>query len=188
MNIRDSLRAALLEGAHKDANGNKYGCVMVFLDFDKSDWEKMQDIIDDEDLYEPKGESGFGKEHDIHVTILYGLHKDVDDKDIAEEINKIKMPEIKLGKVSSFENDRFDVLKFDVESEDLTKLNEKFKKFPYTSDFPKYHPHCTIAYVKKGLAKKYIDKLNKADKIEVQPDKIVYSKANGEKKDYKLDE
>lgn len=182
--IKQLLREALLkEGAH---NGNKYGCVMVFFEYDKSLWKEFQNIIDEEDLYEPKDESGFGKEKEPHVTILYGLHDTIPDKDVEEEIKNIKTPKLKMGKVSSFNNDKFDVLKFDVESDDLHKLNKKFNKFPNTNDYPKYHPHSTIAYVKKGKAKKYIDKLNDFKDIEFESVKIVYSKANGDKKNYKL--
>lgn len=182
MDIRKRLRT-LLEGAHK---ANKFGCVMVFLDYKESDWKALQDLIDKDDLYEPEGESGYGKETEPHVTILYGLHTNIPDEDIESEIDKIKSPKLKLGKVSSFSNDKFDVLKFDVESEDLHKYNKKFAEFPHTTDYPKYHPHCTIAYVKSGKSEKYIEKLNKAVDIEVTVDKIVYSKANGEKLNYDL--
>lgn len=182
--VRKLLREALLkEGAH---NGNKFGCVMVFFDYDKKDWKSFQDIIDTDDLYTPEGEKGFGKEKDPHVTILYGLHKTVPDKDIEEVIETIKSPRIKMGKVSFFENPKFDVLKFDIESEDLHKLNKEFSKFPYTSDFPDYHPHCTIAYIKKGKAKEYVKELNDKAKIKFESEKVVYSKADGEKKNYKL--
>lgn len=182
--VRELLRKALLkEGAHK---GNKYGCVMVFFDYDSKLWEKFQDIIDADDLYEPKDETGYGKETEPHVTILYGLHTDIPDSDIKAEIDKIKKPSLKMGKVSFFENAKFDVLKFDVESDDLHKLNKKFRKFPFTSDYPEYHPHCTIAYVKKGTAKKYVDRLNKFMEIPFESVQIVYSKANGTKKKYDL--
>lgn len=186
--IKSKLRAALLkEGAHK---ANEYGCLMVYLDADKSEWDKMQEVIDADDLYDPKDETGYGLESEPHVTILYGLHSTIEDKDIEVEINKIKNPKIKLGKVSSFTNKLFDVLKFDIESSDLHKLNKKFCEFPYTSDYPDYHPHCTAAYLKKGLAEKYIKILNKYltehSNLEVKPEKLVYSKANGEKKDYGL--
>ncbi len=182
--IRKLLRKALLkEGAHKV---NKYGCVMVFFDYDKSEWKALQDIIEKEDLYDPEDEIGFGKEKDPHVSILYGLHASIPDEDIEEEIKKIKEPKLKMGKVSFFENAKFDVLKFDVESEDLHKLNKKFSKFPYTSDYPDYHPHCTIAYVNKGTAEKYVKKLNDADEVKFESIKIVYSKANGDIKNYKL--
>ena len=35
------------------------------------------------------------------------------------------------------------------------------KRFPHTSDFPNYHPHMTIAYVKKGTGKYYIKDFKK---------------------------
>lgn len=181
MNIKKRLRELLNEGAHKNKNGYQYGCVMVYFDFDKDEWSKILGIIDVDDLYEPKDETGFGKEYEPHATILYGLHTDVPDDDIIDEINKIKKPIIKLGKVSAFENEKFDVLKIDIESDDLHKLNKSFKKFPNTNDYPSYHPHTTIAYVKPKMAEKYIKKLNDLNIIVFEPDKIVYSKANGDK-------
>ena len=63
-----------------------------------------------------------------------------------------------LGKVSLFENTEYDVLKFEVESEDLQELNKICKTLPYTSDYPDYHPHCTISYIKKGTCKDLVGK------------------------------
>lgn len=186
MDIKKRLREMLNEGAHKNKKGNQYGCVMVFFKFDTDEWNNMLDVIDADDLYDPKDDTGFGKEHEPHATILYGLHTDIPDEDIVDEIDKIKKPTIKLGKVSSFSNEKFDVLKFDVESEDLHKLNKKFAKFPNTNDYPVYHPHTTIAYVKPNMAKKYIKKLNNLKLITVEPDKIVYSKADGDKQYFDL--
>ena len=184
MDIKAKLRSLLIkEGAHK---GNRLGCVMVFLYIDKDKWDELQDSIKEEDLYLPEGETGYGKEKDPHVTILYGLDADIPDEDIEKEIKQITPPEIKLGKVSSFENDKFDVLKIDIVSDDLHELNKKFKEFPFKSDYPDYIPHLTLAYTNKGAAKKYIDKLNSVGEIAVKPTKIVYSKANGEKKEYNL--
>ncbi len=180
MDIKKLLREALLK-ENKPTNPS-YGCLMVFLDYDKSEWNKLQDNIDKEDLFEPDTK---GLEKDPHITILYGLHEDIKDEDIEKEIKEIEKPKIKLGGVSSFENEKFDVLKFDIESSDLHKLNKQFSdNFPYTTDYPNYEPHATIAYVKKGTAKKYLDKIKG---IDVSPSKIVYSKVNGEDKNYKLD-
>lgn len=186
MNIKAKLREALLgEGENKR---KKFGCVMTYLKTDKKNWGKIQEAIEDEDLYLPKGEEDFyGREMKPHVTILFGLHSDIPDEDVEKEIDKIKTPELKLGKVSSFTNEKFDVLKYDIESKDLHELNKKFSEFPHTTDYPDYHPHCTIAYVNKGMAEKYIKKLNELDSIEITPEKIVYSKADGEKKNYSLD-
>jgi 2'-5' RNA ligase len=59
--------------------------------------------------------------------------------------------------MSLFENDEYDVLKFNVISNDLAKLNKLMKgNFEYTSNYPNYIPHLTIAYLKKGEGKKYI--------------------------------
>jgi hypothetical protein len=53
-------------------------------------------------------------------------------------------------------------------------------KLPHTTDYPDYHPHSTIAYLKKGKGEKYTDKLKGAEYI-VNPSKIVYSKPDGNK-------
>ncbi len=57
-----------------------------------------------------------------------------------------------------------------------------FTKLPHTTDYPDYHPHTTIAYVKPGEGKKYVGKIDKP--IMVKPNKIVYSKADGSKINY----
>lgn len=184
MSIKEQLRKALLkEGKHST---NEYGCVMLYLKYDKAEWSEMQKTIKDEDLYNPKDNVGYGREDKPHVSILYGLPSDIEDEKVEVKINEIKKPTIKLGKVSFFENDKFDVLKFEVLGDDIHKLNTDFKELPYTNSFPKYEPHCTIAYVKKGLAKEYVDKLNDLSTLKISPDKIVYSKADGKKIDYQI--
>jgi hypothetical protein len=85
MNIKNELRAALLkEGKHK-THKNEYGCLMVYLDVDKKDWNKLQNMIDDEDLYLPEDDPSYGRETEPHATILFGFHEDVPDEDIEKE-------------------------------------------------------------------------------------------------------
>lgn len=186
MDIRTKLRQALLEGKHKKTHKNEYGCVMIYLDADKKAWDAVQAEIADEDLYNPKDDPSFGKENDPHVTVLFGLHNDIPDSDIEEEINKIKTPSLSFSGISTFTNPLFDVLKFDVISDDMHELNKRFTKYPHTTDFPVYHPHVTLAYVKAGKGKKYVTTLNKLPEVEVIPASIVYSKADGTKKTYDL--
>lgn len=187
MDIKKRLRQALTEAKHKNkTHKNEYGCLMIYLDVDKNKWGEIGDMFDKDDLYEPADDSSYGFEKSAHVTILFGLHNDIPDSDIEEEINKIKTPKIEFKGVSSFTNKLFDVIKFDVESEDLHKLNKRFTKFPHTTDFPNYHPHVTIAYVKPKLADKYIKRLSKHIDMPMTPSKIVYSKSDGSKKTYKL--
>lgn len=185
MNIKNRLRMALLEAKHKN-HKNDYGCVMVYLNVNQDKWDAMQDMIDEDDLYQPEDDPSYGKESEPHVTVLYGLHSDNSDSDIEKEINKIKRPDIKFDGISSFSNPKFDVLKFDVLSKDMNKLNKKFREFPHTNDYPDYHPHCTIAYLKPNTAKKYIKKLKGFSDMDTDTSHVVYSKADGTKKSYKL--
>ena len=182
--IKRLLREALLREANKR---EKYGCVMVYFDFNQDNWKEFLDKIDEDDLYLPKGEEDdFGKEKNPHATILFGLHTNVSDSEVMDKIKGLKKPKIEVKKISKFENEEFDVIKFDLESKDLNKANEIFKVFPYTNDFPDYHPHMTIAYVKKDKADKYIKILNKLKPLEIKVKSFVYSKADGTKKHHKI--
>ncbi len=177
------FRKTLLEGKHSDTY--EYGCVMVYLDVKKEDWDELESMIDKKDLYLGNDKDrGYGFEVEPHVTVLYGLHNDVPLEDVEEVINKMKRPKLKMQKVSSFNNPDFGVLKFDVESDDLHKENEKFKEFPYTNSYPVYHPHATIAYIKPDKIEEYVEKFKAIKPINVVVEKIVYSMADGNKKEY----
>lgn len=185
MNIKKALREALTK---KPKRQYDYGCVMINLNLDTKEWNNIQEMIDDKDIYngEEGEEGGFGRELDPHVTVLFGVHADVPDEDVETLIDKVTTPEIEMQKISSFTNKLFDVLKFDIESEDLNKLNEMFKTLPYTSDYPDYHPHATICYLKKGKAEKYVKKMADIDPLNVKPSELTYSKPNGKKKNYDI--
>lgn len=187
MNIKNKIREALLK---KPKRVYEYGCVMVNLDLDGSEWGDIQNMIDEDDIYlgdkESGTDGGFGRELDPHVTILFGVHGDVPDEDVEALINKCTKPELELQNISTFENELFDVLKFDVDSQDLHKLNGLFKKLPHTTSYPNYHPHATICYLKKGMGDKYKNKLKNINPLTVIPDKLLYSKPDGTKKSYHL--
>lgn len=186
MDIKKLLRKALFEGKHKN-HKNEFGCVMVNLELDTTKWKNLLGLIDDKDLYIPENDKSFGKEKSPHITILFGLHADVSDEEIEKEVDKIKAPEFKLNKISIFKNDLFEVIKFDVESEDLVKLNKRFSKFPHTKTFD-YHPHCTIAYLKPDKASKYLEKLNtyldESNNLNAKSSEFLYSKVDGSEKKY----
>lgn len=122
-----------------------------------------------------------GREEDPHVTVKYGLHGED-----AEEVRKLLAGEgpirVKLGKSSLFENDDADVLKVDVESEDLRLLNAKIAALPNSDKHPDYKPHATIAYLKPGSGKKYAGKpVPGVSGKEVVIDRLTFSGKNGEK-------
>ncbi len=100
-----------------------------------------------------------GREKEPHVTALYGLTGN-DPAVVREAIAGTGPVKFKLGKLSLFENaDKpYDVLKVDVISPDLHALNAKLRKLPNETDFPDYHPHLTLAYVKKGAVQRLVGK------------------------------
>lgn len=159
-----------------------YGVVMLYFEF-----EELKDIhklIDEDDISEEDG-----LEIDSHLTLLYGFHSDEikNEQKIFDTILDYNIDGLLLYNVSLFENDDFDVLKFDVKEnmkkyikkdDILFKINKELSdNFKNTSDFNKYKPHSTIAYLKSGSGKKYVKKLKDKEYV-VKPIKLVYSKPN----------
>lgn len=112
--------------------------------------------IPDSAIYKPETTGqpgGFGREDEPHVTALYGITHD-DAGAIAQAVGGKHGPvKLTLGKVSKFTNNpNYDVLKVDVDSPELHALNKTLKGQPNENDYPDYHPHLTLAYVKKGAA------------------------------------
>jgi tRNA nucleotidyltransferase/poly(A) polymerase/2'-5' RNA ligase len=149
----------------------EYGALLLFLDIPI--WNKITSIINKEDLYD---EEGYGIESDPHVTILYGFHDEVTAEEVFD-LYKLNIPlkpiEIRIKGINIFETFKFDVVKFDVESDILKKAHEIMKDLPNTEDFPDYHPHITIACVKKGEGKKYTKPFEK--EIILKGNKLIYS-------------
>jgi hypothetical protein len=105
--------------------------------------------ISDQDL------AGKGREDDIHVTVLYGLQGH-DPFELRELLANFGPIIIFLGETSIFMGDDFDVVKIDVISPRLHKLNKIIsRKYEHVDTHPVYIPHITIAYVKPGLGVKY---------------------------------
>jgi len=164
-----------------------YGCSMIYFDFPKMN--EIHSMIEKEDIYTEEEDGSYGLEDEPHATLLYGLHSDeIDDDDVLSTSIKSGIPdELKLHNASCFNNDKYDVLKFDVDDDHLHKINAELTKLPHTTDYPDYHPHSTIAYLKKGKGEKYTQKLKDAW-YTVNPSKIVYSKPNGDKIEKNLKE
>ena len=163
----------------------EYGVLMLSLDIPK--WSNLTSKIDKDDIYEVNGE--FGIENEPHVTALYGFKDNVTNDDVFnlyKENFDLKEIKIKVNKISIFENEDFDVVKFDVESELLNKINSVMKKLPNVSTFPNYHPHITIAYVKKGKGKKYVKDFTK--KYEMVGNELIFSTKEENATILKLDE
>lgn len=91
-----------------------------------------------------------GREDHIHVTVKYGIHI-TDFTELREIFKDVKPIKAKLGKITLFNADDHDVVKIDVISPELQKLNRIISKtFEVTDTYPQYIPHVTLCYVKKS--------------------------------------
>jgi preprotein translocase subunit YajC len=74
-------------------------------------------------------------------------------------------------------------LKLSVDSEDLIALNSFIKtQFPFVSEYLIYQPHMTIAYLKKGVGSKLVEKYkNDSNKVFLKMSDFTYSDSNKKK-------
>ena len=177
--IKIKLREALL--LELKQSKYSYGCIMLYFKVYKSWWDKIQNLINDDDVAKVNGVNGREKYNDAHVTILYGFHKNIDEEELKNVVLELPVRDIEAKNISIFDGDEFDVIKFDISGSFLHTANRKLKDFNHTNTFNKYTPHMTICYVKKGEGEKYVQKLNNSLSKMLKPSHFVYSKANGTK-------
>lgn len=161
----------------------EYGCVMLYFNFPTM--KILHRAIKPEDLYTEEGSRSFGLEREPHVTLLYGLHDGVEVSEVEELVQTYPFSRCRLYNASLFENE-YDVLKFNVEGINLYTCNKLLKGLPHTNNFPDYRPHTTIAYLKKGKGAQYIEMLEHLE-FEIMPTHVIYSEANGQKHNLKID-
>jgi N12 class adenine-specific DNA methylase len=129
-----------------------------------------------------------GRETQPHITIKYGLHGG-EPEAVRKLIANEPPVKLKLGKTSIFAGtDNGDVLKVDVESPDLARLNEKIADaLPNTETHPGYKPHATIAYLRDGKGKQYTGKeIPGITGQEITLDRIVFSDKSGKQTEIEL--
>jgi 2'-5' RNA ligase len=163
----------------------EYGALMAYLKI--KNWSGLIQKIDDNELYDD-GSGTFGREEEQHITILYGFYKQVNGDDFKEILDKYKEPiEAELTGISLFENEDFDVVKIDVKpSKELLAIRKEVEDFPATIRYKEFHPHMTLAYVKKGEGKKYVQKFKKP--IKIKTSNIIYSTKDRKKTKFSLNE
>ena len=163
----------------KESTGHEYGCVMVEIPV--TNWNVITSIIDTDDIYVKDDDSTYGIQKNPHLTLLYGLHDTVTPEMVKSVFNKFTGDiNIEVDGIDIFENEEFDVVKFNVKPDDtLQYLHDELSKFPNSNSFPDYKPHITLCYTKKGTGKKYIKPDYKYQVKNVN--KITYSMPNGKK-------
>lgn len=121
--------------------------------------------------------SFYGKEMDSHITIKYGLHDQIPNN-LSELIKEQQPVRVVLDKITMFENDEFNVLKIDVLSQDLRKLNKLISDNMETTDTHLvYKPHLTLAYLQKDYGKEFVGDTRFQGK-QLMFDNLVFSPAD----------
>jgi endo-alpha-1,4-polygalactosaminidase (GH114 family) len=154
------------------------------LDYDMPEFIKeIQKEIPEEDIYygekgEDKKTTMFGIEHESHITIVYGLDNKVKFSEIEPYLFPLKEYQTILVNISTFENEKFDVLKVTAKCPKASESNKLIMdNFDVHTDYKDFNPHMTIAYMKKGKSEKY--KKYILDKIDtIKPYRFNYSYAD----------
>lgn len=166
---------------------HEFGCAMVELN-DENFQNMFNEVtlnIDKADVYEEPGQTTHGIEDNPHLTLLYGFEKEVKIEDIKSKLRGFKDITIEIDGVGLFENEKFDVLKFNVKStQQLNDIHNKLSELPNKDKYDNYVPHITIAYLKKGTGAQHIDKTKKM--ILSNLNNISYSNPSGDKDYFKL--
>lgn len=116
-------------------------------------WGKTN--IPDDVLFIDETDPAYGREMQAHCTVLGGIHTSHFHSLFGLLLDEQSFS-IELGKVSCFENCKFDVVKIDVIGGDLYRLNQELKQQLEVTETYAYHPHVTIAYVKPGTGRRFV--------------------------------
>ena len=164
----------------KNSRIHEYGCLMAlppenvmshFVKFGKT-------AVLPSTVYTDPNDDSYGYETEPHVTLKFGFAPDLTKQNIGTILSGIKPFFINLTGISLFNNENFDVVKFDVELNDtLREIRRRCDMFPNEDRFPSYHPHSTIAYVKKGT----FEGVSKDWNLKVPITRFKYSGINGKK-------
>jgi len=150
---------------------------------------RIQSEIPEEDLYTEEGPDKYGLEKESHITIYPCMDNDTDPEMIKPILIPLSDVEIRIMNISIFDGStkNYIVLKADIESLELDEMNNAMKNIAVShSEFKEYHPHITIAYIKKN-SDTYKQFLQGGLDIEVNPIKYTFSyNNNGELKKLKL--
>lgn len=157
-----------------------YSCLMLDASFLSPEIEFIHEAICPCDVYDD--EPGHGLERETHITVMYGIDDCYKPHEVYEAIDLYPV-EFKVKKLSLFENEKFDVLKFDITSPDLHDIHYQIdEKLDCSGNkFPKYHPHMTVAYLKPGTGKYYLDLKTYINNKKYESGRFIFSNSYSEK-------
>jgi 2'-5' RNA ligase len=172
----------------KESSGqHEFGCAMIELKHENflKMFNEVTSKIDEKDVYEEPGQTTHGIENNPHLTLLYGFEKEVNIENIKSKLQGFKDITIEIDGVDFFENENYDVLKFNVKlTKQLEDIHNKLSELPNQDKYPQYRPHITIAYLNKGTGAKHKDTSNKMILNNLKS--ICYSNPSGDKDYFEL--
>ena len=113
------------------------GCLMLKLKV--YNWDEIKKTINFNDLYKPELDQ-YGISKCPHITILYPIDWDCDWELIHGYSSNVRIDDIKVCGLGLFENSDYDILKFNVNSKDLTNLHNRLReKLPNNYSFSEYN-------------------------------------------------
>lgn len=116
------------------------------------------------------GEAENGREGEPHITVLYGLTEPTPGPCLSDILSEFPMFRVDFGVTSIFENEKYDVVKLDIESPLLRVLHAQLKAGCSNEyKWPDYKPHCTLAYVQPGQGKHFAGKAVFSGEMTPQP-------------------
>jgi 2'-5' RNA ligase len=181
INIAESQPANVpMEVRSKDSAGDiNYGCLMLMMPVSiRSLAMQIAAQINPDDLFEPGDNwSSTAIVDDTHVTVKYGFLDSVTPEQITPQIQGLLPLTVKIGDLSLFQNDDFDVLKLNVDGAELRQMNAIVSRLPNEDSHPVYNPHMTIAYLKPGMGAKYLSVTNPLKGV-MTSGTLVYSDAS----------
>jgi len=123
---------------------HEFGCVMVPLpEALASDVRDLAYSIPESDLFQGNGDA---VPDFIHVTVRYGLKCGLDD--VLDVLDGVGAGTVTLTGLSVFHNDDCAVLKVNVRSGFLERMNRMLAVLPHVDTHPVYRPHVTVAYLR----------------------------------------
>ena len=166
------------------------GYLGLHFKIDEKDWENhLINFFDDEDIHEEHG-----IEETPHITVLFGFLPHIKLDDIKPHMTDkvISIDDIRISGLSLFKNEKYDIVKLDIESKKLHEYNAYFKEnLENESTFPEYVPHITLAYLKVGTGQKYINEFTGKDLIaplrsKLEDVQVYYNFSDSDKNDSKF--
>jgi 2'-5' RNA ligase len=125
-----------------------------------------------------------GRETQPHITVKYGLESDEAIEQVRELLADEPPIRATLGETSIFPSSETgsgqDVVKVDVDSPDLARINAKIAAaVPVTDTHPTYKPHVTLAYVQAGQGQQFAGNAKVAGR-KLKFNQLVFSTKSGE--------